>query len=122
MFGTLLTMWKMFHYSPKKAEKLAEIQAALDSPELKVQKPSDTRWLARERSVRAVRRSLPALVATFQEMYDDSGDVDVGLGGFFASIKQLLAFTCLVMCFIHLPSYRVAYSPKVYIWHVYLVW
>ena len=35
MFGTLLTMWKMFHYSLKKAEKLAEIQAALDSPELK---------------------------------------------------------------------------------------
>ena len=36
MFGTLLTMWKMFHYCPKKAEKLAEIQAVLDSPELKV--------------------------------------------------------------------------------------
>ena len=48
MFGTLLTMWKIFHYSPEKAEKLAEIQAALDSPELKIQKPSDTRWLARE--------------------------------------------------------------------------
>ena len=76
MFGTLLTMWKMFHYSPKKAEELAEIQAALDLPELKIQKPSDTRWLARERCVRAVRKSLPALVATFQEMYDESGDAE----------------------------------------------
>ena len=110
MFGTLLTMWKMFHYSPKKAETLAEIPAALDSPELKVQKPSDTRWLARGRCVRAVRRSLPALVATFQEMYDESGDAEAyGL----ARLNQLLAFTCFVMCFIHLPSYRGAYSPKV---------
>ena len=58
MFGTLFTMWKMFHYSPKKAEKLADIQAAFDSPELKIQKPSDTRWLAREQCVRAVRRFL----------------------------------------------------------------
>jgi hypothetical protein len=95
MFGTLLTMWKMFHYSPKKAEKLAEIQAALDSPELKVLKPSDTRWLARERCVRAVRRSLPALVATFQEMYDESGDAEAyGLGRLFCKYKSV---ACLYM-------------------------
>ena len=57
VLGTLLTIWKAFHYSPKKAAKLADIQAKLESPEIKMQKPSDTRWLARER---AVRRSLPA--------------------------------------------------------------
>ena len=44
-------MLKTFHYSSKKAEKLA----VLNTPELKVLKPSDTRWLARERCVRAVR-------------------------------------------------------------------
>ena len=60
VLGTLLTMWKTFHYSPKKAEKLAEIQAVLDAPELKIYKPSDTPWLARERCVRAVWWSLPA--------------------------------------------------------------
>ena len=95
MFGTLLTMWKMFHYSPKKAEKLAEIQSALDSPELKIQKPSDTRWLARERCVRAVRRSLPALVATFQKMYDESGDAEAyGLARLFCKYKSV---ACLYM-------------------------
>ena len=79
----------------KKAEKLAEIQAALDSPELKVQKPSDTRWLARERCVRAVRRSLPALVATFQEMYDESGDAEAyGLARLFCKYKSV---ACLDM-------------------------
>ena len=45
--GTLLTIWKTFHYSPKKTEKLMEIQAVLDVPEIKIHKPSDTRWLAR---------------------------------------------------------------------------
>ena len=95
MFGTLLTMWKMFHYSPKKAEKLAEIQAALDSPELKIQKPSDTRWLARERCVRAVRMSLPALVATFQEIYDEKGNAEAyGLMRLFCKYKSV---ACLYM-------------------------
>ena len=47
VFGTLLTMWKAFHYWPKKAEKLAERQVVLEAPEIVVTKPSDTRWLAR---------------------------------------------------------------------------
>ena len=76
VLGTLLTIWNAFHYSPKKAEKLAEIQAELDSPEIKMQKPSDTRWLARERVVRAVRKSLPALVSTFGKIYDETGDAE----------------------------------------------
>ena len=76
VLGTLLTIWKAFHYSPKKAEKLAEIQAELQAPEIKMQKPSDTRWLARERAIRAVRRSLPALVSTFEEIYDETGDAE----------------------------------------------
>ena len=67
VLGTLLTIWKAFHYS-KKSEKLAEIQAELDSPEIKMQKRSDTPWLARERAVRALRKSLPALVSTFKEI------------------------------------------------------
>ena len=32
VLGTLLTMWKAFHYSPKKAEKLAEIEILLKKP------------------------------------------------------------------------------------------
>ena len=39
VFRTLLTMCKTLHYSPKKAEKLSEIQQILDQPELKVLKP-----------------------------------------------------------------------------------
>ena len=76
VLGTLLTIWKAFYYSPKKAEKLKETQAEFQSPEVKMQKPSDTRWLARERFVHAVRLSLPALVSTFEEIYDETGDAE----------------------------------------------
>ena len=76
VLGTLLTIWKTFHFSPKKADKLSEIQAVLNAPELKIHKPSDTRWLARERCVHAVRRSLPALVDTFEAIYSESGDAE----------------------------------------------
>ena len=41
-----------------------------------MQKPSDTRWLARERAVRAIRRSLPSLVGTFEEIYEETGDAE----------------------------------------------
>ena len=41
-----------------------------------MQKPSDTRWLSRERAVRAVRKSLPALVNTFEQMYNDTDDAE----------------------------------------------
>ena len=34
VLGTLLTIWKAFHYSPKKAEKLADIQAELQAHKL----------------------------------------------------------------------------------------
>ena len=50
-----MTLWKFFHYSPKRAESLKEIQKVLDLPELKIVKPSDTRWLAHERCVKAVK-------------------------------------------------------------------
>ena len=76
VLGTFLTIWKAFHFSPKKAEKLAEIQAELKVSEIRMQKPSDTRWLARERAVSAVRRSLPALVSTFEEIYAETGDAE----------------------------------------------
>ena len=77
VFGTLLTIWKTFHYSPKKAEKLVEIQAELNAPELKIHKPSDTRWLARERCVHAVQNSLPAFILTFHDIYKEKGDAEL---------------------------------------------
>ena len=102
VLGTLLTIWKAFHYSPKKAEKLTEIQAELNSPELKMVKPSDTRWLARGRAVRAVRRSLPTLVVTFEEIYDETGDAEAhGIASLLTKYKTV---ACIYMLSDVLPT------------------
>ena len=42
VYGNLMTLRKLFYYSPKKAESLKEIQAVLNMPQLKMLKPTDT--------------------------------------------------------------------------------
>ena len=74
MFGTMESLWKMFYYSPKKAEALKNVQCVLNLPELKVVKPSDTRWLSHERCLRAIRKELPSLIITPDNLYEGCGD------------------------------------------------
>ena len=76
MFGKMGNLWKLFYYSPKKAEALKEIQSVLKLPELKAVKPSDTRWLSHERCVRAICKELSALIVTLQQLYEVSGDAE----------------------------------------------
>ena len=76
MFGTMGNLWKLFYYSPKKSEALKEVQSVLKLPELKIVKPSHTRWLSQERCVRAIRKELPALIVTLQQLYEVSGDLE----------------------------------------------
>ena len=52
VYSNLTTLWKVFYYSPKKAENLKEIQAVLNMPQLKMLKPTDTRWLSHENTIR----------------------------------------------------------------------
>lgn len=46
------------------------IQSVLDLPEMKVIKPSDTRWLAHEQCVKSVKASYAALV-TLESNYEN---------------------------------------------------
>ena len=57
-----------FHNSPKRAECLKEVQSVLELPEMKVIKPSDTRWLSHERCVKAVKASYSAVVITIGQL------------------------------------------------------
>ena len=45
VYTTLTTLWKYFHYTPRRVESLKEIQHVLNLPEMNVIKLSDTRWL-----------------------------------------------------------------------------
>ena len=76
MFGMMANLWKVFFYSPTKAEELKEVQAVLNLPELNILKPSSTRWLSHERCIRAIRKELPALIMTLQQLYEASGDAE----------------------------------------------
>ena len=70
VYRTLTTLWKHFHNSPKQAECLKEVQSVLELPEMKVIKPSDTRWLSHERCVKAVKASYSAIVITIDQIYE----------------------------------------------------
>ena len=72
MYVMLTTPWKFFHYSPKQAQSLKEVQKVLDLPELKIVKPSDTRWLAHERCVKAVKTSYSAIISSLDHIYQES--------------------------------------------------
>ena len=72
VYKTLMTLWKFFHYSPKRAEHLKSVQQVLDLPELKVTKPSDTHWLAHERCVKAVKESYVAIVTALESFYEQT--------------------------------------------------
>ena len=51
VYSNLTTLCKLFYYSPKKAKQLKEIQAVLNMPQLKMLKPTDTRWLSHENTI-----------------------------------------------------------------------
>ena len=68
VYTSLMTLWKFFHYSPKHAESLKEIQKVLDLPEHKIVKPSDPRWLAHERCVKAVKASYSSIVLALENI------------------------------------------------------
>ena len=71
MYTMLTTLCKYFHYSPKRAESLKEIQHVLNLPEMKVIEPSNTRWLAHEQCVKAIKTNYTALVVTRDSNYQN---------------------------------------------------
>ena len=72
VYTALTTLWKFFHYSPKRCENLKEIQKVLKLPELKIVKPSDTRWLAHEKCVATVKKCYEAIICTLEKIYEES--------------------------------------------------
>ena len=89
-FGTMTSVWKLFYYSPHKAEALKGIQAVLSFPELKIVMPSDTRWLLHERCVMAICKGLPPLLQTLSQLYESSGDAEAyGIYSLLASVNSV---------------------------------
>ena len=87
VYTTLVTLWKFFHYSPKRAESLKEIQKVLDLPQLKTVKLPDTRWLSHECFVKAVKASYSSIVLALDNIYETSHEPEaLGLGKALSSL------------------------------------
>ena len=74
VIATLMSVWKMSHYAPKKFSALKEMPALVNHPQLKMIKPSDTCWLAHDRSVIAIRCSMRPLIDTLEHIHEDTGE------------------------------------------------
>ena len=76
MHTTLMMLWKFFHYSPKCAESLKDIQKVLDLPVLKIVKPSDTRCLAHECCVKTIKANYSSIVLALENIYETSHELE----------------------------------------------
>ena len=87
VYVTLTALWKFFHYSPKRVQSLKMVQHVLYLPELRIAKPSDTRWLAHERRVKAVKASYGAIVTALNDIHQNTHEPEA-LGHSKALSKQ----------------------------------
>ena len=96
VYVSLTALWKFFHYSPKRAESLKMVQQVLDLPELKIAKPSDTRWLAHERCVKAVKAGYVAIVNALNDIHENTHEPEaLGLSKAFSRQSTVAAIYML---------------------------
>ena len=75
---------------------LKEIQKILDLPELKIVKPSDTRWLAHERCAKAVKVRYSSIVLALENIYETSHEPEaLGLSKALSSYSTIAAMYLL---------------------------
>ena len=70
----LTSIYKFYHYSAKRQAALAEIQAVLHDPVLKLKEPKAVRWLSHAMAINAVKRSLPALLTSLERESSERSD------------------------------------------------
>ena len=82
--------------TPKTCRVIKEIQKELDLPELKIMKPSDTRWLAHEHCVKAVKASYSSIVLALENIYETSHEPEaLGLSKALSSHSTIAAMYLL---------------------------
>ena len=124
MFGAMTNLWKLFYYSPNKAEALKVVQSVLSLPELKVVKPSSTRWISPEQCLRAIRKDLPALIITLQQLYQKSGDAEVygislvlnsssGIASIFLFLSEVLDLLAGLSCYMQRQTANFSRLPLI---------
>ena len=105
VYTTLTTLWKFFHYSPKRCQNLKEIQKVLDIPEPKIVKPSDTRWLSHEKCVSTMKKCYGAIVSALETIYQESHEPEaLGISKFYRSPLHCLPCISVTTFSLRYPS------------------
>lgn len=81
IFSSFNSLWKFFHNSPIRHNKLVNVRNILNDPGLELVRVGDTRWTSNYRAVRAVRTSIEGIVITLQEIHACAGDLSSEAGG-----------------------------------------
>ena len=69
----LLTLYNFFHSSPVKSARLKQVQEVLNTPQLKVTRAVDTRWLSHKSVISTLLRTLPAVLVYMYYQEDPTG-------------------------------------------------
>ena len=101
---------------------MKEIQKVLDLPNLKIVKPSHTRWLAHEHCVKAVKTSYRSIVLALENIYETSHELEaLGLSKALCSLSTIAAMYLLDYILPKYQSLAVPYRPSTWTSPLFLV-
>ena len=87
IFSSFNSLWKFFHNSPLRHNKLVEVKQVLHDPILELVRVGDTRWTSNYRAVRAVRASLESIVI-HTDIHTAAGDLSSEAGGLLLTFQD----------------------------------
>ena len=88
----LLTLYNFFHSSPVKSARLKQVQEVLNTPQLKLTRAVDTRWLSHKSVISTLLRTLPAVLVY---LYQQGDPTAIGLYKVMATYSFLASLLLL---------------------------
>lgn len=95
LLSALNSTWRFFHKSPKRHNRLVEMQKILGDPQLELVSTGDTRWTSHYRAVKAVKLNLRSLVITLQDVHCSAGDLSSEAGGLLLTFQNKTSIVLL---------------------------
>ena len=97
---TLSQLFYFYQNSSVRMSGLKAIEKLLETPELKLKKPADTRWLSHENACQTLVKVLPAVCVTLGREAEERGDaLALGLSKAIRSYYFMASlYTCAIHC------------------------
>ena len=96
VYTTLTILWNFFSLFAKEMPETERVQKVLDILELKIVKPSDTRWLSYEKCVSTVKKCYGAIVSAPETIHQESHEPEaLGISKILSKPSTLVAIYLL---------------------------